>query len=165
MRAKLIEWLARYLPLEIAATACSLAGGLGAAAIGMNAAIVAYAATWAENAGFYGYALAREMHGRLTGAPLSMTAARPALLSSSRSLLAEFGLLAIVGIVSGLVFAWVAAAAFFNALSGGQIGTPEVDVLTGLMILAGGLGGALLASWFPARSAATTDILDVLRAD
>ncbi len=91
MRAKLIEWLARYLPLEIAATACSLAGGLGAAAIGMNAAIVAYAATWAENAGFYGYALAREMHGRLTGAPLSMTAARPALLSSSRSLLAEFG--------------------------------------------------------------------------
>ncbi len=81
------------------------------------------------------------------------------------SLLAEFGLLAIVGIVSGLVFAWIAAASLFNALSGGQIGTPEVDVLTALLIVAAGLSGALIASWFPARSAATTDILDVLRAD
>ena len=81
------------------------------------------------------------------------------------SLLAEFGLLAIVGIVSGLVLAWVAAAAFFGTLSGGQIGQPETDVASALLIVAAGLGGALLASWFPARSASRADILDVLRAD
>ncbi len=81
------------------------------------------------------------------------------------SLLAEFGLLAVVGILAGLAFAWVAAAAFFNTLSGGQIGTPTVDPITGLLIVAAGLAGAVAASWFPARSAATTDILDVLRAD
>ena len=91
MRAKLIEWLARYLPLEIAATACSLAGGLGAAAIGLNAGVVAYAATWAENVGFYGYALVREMRGRLGEAPLSLTGMGPAMVSSSRALVAEFG--------------------------------------------------------------------------
>ncbi len=81
------------------------------------------------------------------------------------SLLAEFGLLAIVGIASGLAFAWVAAAAFFNTLSGGQIGTPTVDVATGVLIVAGGLAGALAASWLPARSASRADILDALRAD
>ena len=81
------------------------------------------------------------------------------------SLLAEFGLLALVGIASGLAFAWVAAAALFNSLSAGQIAQPETDLTTGLLIVAAGLGGALGASWFPARSAATTDILDVLRAD
>ncbi len=91
MKAKLIEWGARYLPLEIAATACSLAGGLGAAAIGMNAGIIAYAATWAENAGFYGYALAREVRRTVAGAPLTAMVLGPALLTSSRALIAEFG--------------------------------------------------------------------------
>jgi hypothetical protein len=91
MKAKLIEWLARYLPLEIAATACSLAGGLAAAAVGMNAAVVAYAATWAENAGFYGYALTREVRRAMSSTPLPAMALGPALLSSSRALVAEFG--------------------------------------------------------------------------
>jgi hypothetical protein len=91
VKAKLLEWLSRYLPLEIAATACSLAGGLGAAAIGMNAGIIAYAATWAENAGFYGYALAREVRRTTAGAPLSLMSRGPTLLQSARTLIAEFG--------------------------------------------------------------------------
>lgn len=91
MKAKLIEWLARYLPLEIAATACSLAGGLGAAAFGMNAAVVAYAATWAENAGFYGYALTREVRRVMNAGLFPAMPLGPAILSSSRSLVGEFG--------------------------------------------------------------------------
>lgn len=91
MRAKALEWLARYLPLEIAATACALAGGLGVAGLGFNAAIVAYAATWAENIGFYGTALVRELRRKLAGEPLSVTATAPHLLATARSLVSEFG--------------------------------------------------------------------------
>ncbi|MEM8924281.1 MAG: FtsX-like permease family protein [Actinomycetota bacterium] len=81
------------------------------------------------------------------------------------SLIAEFGLLALVGVLSGLALAWVSATGFFQALSGGQITYPETDVVTGLLIVVAGLAGGVLASWWPARGAAGADILDVLRAD
>lgn len=81
------------------------------------------------------------------------------------SLIAEFGLLALVGVVSGLAFAWVSATAFFRALSDGQITSPQTDVATGLLIVVAGLLGGAAASWLPARSAAQSDILDELRAD
>jgi hypothetical protein len=77
--------------LEIAATACSLAGGVGTAAITSNGAVIAYAATWAENVGFYGCALVREARRNLGTAPLSFASVKPALLPSARSLVAEFG--------------------------------------------------------------------------
>jgi hypothetical protein len=91
MQAKLIEWLRRYLPLEIAATAFALLGGLGAATLTANGAIIAYAATWFENVGFYGVALWREVRGRLNGAPLTVAAVTPTLAPSGRALLLEFG--------------------------------------------------------------------------
>lgn len=91
MKAKLIEWLTRYLPLEIVATACALAGGLGAAALVANAAVIAYAATWAENAGFYGYALVREVRGNVGSTRASILAVGKALLPSTRTILLEFG--------------------------------------------------------------------------
>ncbi|MEM9566473.1 MAG: ABC transporter permease [Actinomycetota bacterium] len=81
------------------------------------------------------------------------------------SLISEFGLLALVGVLSGLGLAWVSATAFFQALSDGQITYPETDVSTGVLIVLAGLAGGAAASWFPARSAARSDILDVLRAD
>ena len=79
--------------------------------------------------------------------------------------IAEFGLLALVGTMSGVVFAWVAAAGFFRALSGGQITGPETDVTSMLLIIGGGLLGGALAAWLPARAAARADLLDVLRAE
>jgi hypothetical protein len=91
VKAKLVEWLMRYLPLEIAATACALAGGLGAAALVTNAAVIAYAATWAENAGFYGYALLREMRRNRSGTGLSLVSIGQALVQSTRAILTEFG--------------------------------------------------------------------------
>lgn len=81
------------------------------------------------------------------------------------SLICEFGLLALVGVLSGLALAWVSALALFQSLSDGLISTPETDVLTGLGIVAAGLMGGAVAAWFPARSASRSDILDVLRAE
>ena len=81
------------------------------------------------------------------------------------SLISEFGLLALVGVLSGLGLAWVSATALFQALSDGQITYPETDLSTGLLIVVAGLAGGAVASWVPALSAARADILDVLRAD
>jgi hypothetical protein len=60
MGGRLRDWLKRYLPLELAATACALLGGYAAASSTANAAVIAYAATWAENVGFYALAIGRE---------------------------------------------------------------------------------------------------------
>lgn len=81
------------------------------------------------------------------------------------SLISEFGLLALVGVVSGVAFAWVAAASFFRALSGGQISYPETDMLSGLLIIVGGMLGGVLAAWLPSRSASRANLLDVLKAE
>lgn len=90
MRPKLVEWLWRYLPLEIAATFSALAGGLGAAALTSNTLTIAYAGTWSENVGYYGMALWREMS---VATPLGQVAppfgAR--VMASIRRLLWEFG--------------------------------------------------------------------------
>lgn len=81
------------------------------------------------------------------------------------SLIAEFVILALVGVLSGLTLAWVSAAAFFRALSDGQISSPQTSLATGLLIVVAGLFGGAAASWFPARGASRADILDELRAD
>lgn len=80
-RQKLREWLARYLPLEIAATVTALAGGLGAALITDDAIVIAYAGALAENTGFYALAIGREMR----------SADRHGLVASVRRVAWEFG--------------------------------------------------------------------------
>ncbi|MGI9596461.1 MAG: ABC transporter permease, partial [Acidimicrobiales bacterium] len=81
------------------------------------------------------------------------------------SLISEFGLLALVGVVSGLGLAWISATGFFQALSDGQISYPETDFVIGLMIVVAGSAGGALAAWLPSRSASRADLLDVLRAE
>ncbi len=81
------------------------------------------------------------------------------------SLISEFSLLALVGVGSGLALAWVSAAAFFRALSEGQIDTPNTSIITGVLIVVVGLIGGAMASWLPSRSASRSDILEVLRAE
>ncbi len=81
------------------------------------------------------------------------------------SLLAEFGLLALVGIVAGLGLAWIAATAMFQALSEGAISYPETSLVSGLTIVAIGMAGGIGATWWQARTASRADLLDVLRAD
>lgn len=81
------------------------------------------------------------------------------------SLISEFGLLALVGVVSGLGLAWVSATGFFQALSDGQITYPETNLTTGFLIVVAGLAGGALAAWLPSRSASRADLLDVLRAE
>ncbi len=81
------------------------------------------------------------------------------------SLISEFGLLALVGVITGVAFAWVAASSFFQALSDGQITYPETEASSIAIIVVGGLIGGVLAAWLPARSASRADLLDVLRAE
>ena len=91
MKAKLREWLWRYLPLEIAATIFALGGGFAAASFGFNGAVIAYAAAWAENTGFYGTALIRELRRSSGGERLSIASAGPRLVPTVRALATEFG--------------------------------------------------------------------------
>ena len=81
------------------------------------------------------------------------------------SLMAEFTLLAAVGVLSGLVLAYLAALGFFRALSDGQIAWPNADPMTGIIIAALGVGAGAAAALLPSRAASRRDILDVLRAE
>ncbi len=100
-----------------------------------------------------------------SGEIAAMRAAGASMRQIFWSLIAEFGLLAFVGVASGLALAWVSAAGLFQALSSGEIGYPETDLVSGLIILLLGLAGGALAAWLPSRTAAHNDILDVLRAE
>lgn len=92
--SKLREWLRRYLPLEIAATAAAVAGGLGAALVTANPVAIAYAGTWSENAGYYGVAFMREFN-RAAPSPQDATSTAQRWLARSltagRRLVWEFG--------------------------------------------------------------------------
>lgn len=81
------------------------------------------------------------------------------------SLITEFGLLALVGVGSGIGLAWVSATGLFRALSEGEITVPQTSLVTGLVIVAVGIAGGMLAAWIPARNAARADLLTVLRAE
>lgn len=59
-RAKLSEWLWRYLPLEIVATVTALMGAGLVSLATSNQVALAFAGTWGENVGFYGYAAWRD---------------------------------------------------------------------------------------------------------
>lgn len=77
------------MPLEIAATGTALVGGLAVAALTSNTAAIAFAGTWAENFGYYGFALARELRIGAGEAPDIGTGAR--LWQALRRLVWEFG--------------------------------------------------------------------------
>lgn len=81
------------------------------------------------------------------------------------SLMSEFTLLAAVGVLSGLVLAYLAALGFFRAISDGQIAWPNADPVTGIVIAALGVGAGAAAALLPSRAASRRDILDVLRAE
>jgi hypothetical protein len=91
MRAKLTEWSRRYLPLEIVATLFALVGGLCVAGLTDNSVVIAYAATWAENLGFYGFALIREARVRFGETPVTGASTVPVLAASCKQLALEFG--------------------------------------------------------------------------
>jgi hypothetical protein len=76
------RWLRRYLPAELLATPCALLAGLSAAQLTGSPAAAALAATWGENAGFYGLMIGREHAQRRT---------LRALPAVARELALEFG--------------------------------------------------------------------------
>jgi hypothetical protein len=80
LTAKLSEWFWRYLPLEIISTITAVLGAYGAALFTDNRVVIAFAATWIENVGYYAYAIYREHKPDI---PAARTA---------RNLLVEFGI-------------------------------------------------------------------------
>jgi hypothetical protein len=57
----MLRWLRRYLPAELVATPCALLSGFAAGHLTGSPALAAFAATWGENAGFYGLLIGREL--------------------------------------------------------------------------------------------------------
>ena len=95
---------------------------------------------------------------REIGVRMALGAQRSAVY---RLILKEAGVLALAGIVIGLGCSVVAASMMRKLL----FGTPPWDVTT-LVSVAGVLGvSALLASYFPARRAASVDPIKALRAE
>jgi len=64
LRRSSLRWLRRYLPAELVGTPCALLCGWAAAELTGSTAVVAVAATWGENLGFYGLMLGRELRQR-----------------------------------------------------------------------------------------------------
>ncbi|MBS0242259.1 MAG: hypothetical protein JSS20_08780 [Proteobacteria bacterium] len=87
---RLREWLWRYLPLEIAAIATALCGGLTVSALTSNPVAIAYAGAWAENIGYYGLALGRELQTACEGTGAERRFGR--VWTALRRLLWEFGM-------------------------------------------------------------------------
>ena len=64
MKDKFKEWLRRYVPLEIGAIMALFIGGFGTHALTDNATVIAFAAAWSENIGFYIAAFAQALVAR-----------------------------------------------------------------------------------------------------
>jgi hypothetical protein len=77
-----VRWLRRYLPAELVALPCALTAGFAAGHLTGSPAAAALAATWGENAGFYGLMIGRE---------LAQQGSVRALPDVVRALVLEFG--------------------------------------------------------------------------
>ncbi len=53
MRAKIVDWIKRYLPAEISGTVGAVVGGLVLHVATSNTALVALGGVWGENVGYY----------------------------------------------------------------------------------------------------------------
>lgn len=87
MKLKLKEWLLRYLPFEIVATACALVGGLVAYHLTRNSAVIAFVAAWSENIGYYTTVFARELRQKSKKQKISFAN----FLKTMRDVVFEFG--------------------------------------------------------------------------
>ena len=131
MKARILDWIRRYLPLEILATVTALIGGMTAAVVTANAVVISYAGAWGENVGYYGYAFAREMR-RLSAA--SPEAPRMGFWARSaatiRGLVWEFGLAELIDSFLARPFCMLAATALLGSLELGIVaGKLAADVL------------------------------------
>ena len=90
MRKKIREWFWRYIPLETGATSTLLLGGFLSHYLTDNHLIVAFAATWAENAGFYAVAITREVI-KTSAEPVSSKMLLWHAFRIPRDLVLEFG--------------------------------------------------------------------------
>ncbi|MGE0766182.1 MAG: hypothetical protein AB7L90_06930 [Hyphomicrobiaceae bacterium] len=121
---RLVEWARRYAPLEIFSTITALSGAALASVLTTNAVAIAYAAAWAENVGYYGFALAREIvrleraDAGADGAPRSVF---QRALDASKALLWEFGAAEVLDSVIVRPACMYAAVAAFGSIGAGIV--------------------------------------------
>ena len=113
-RGRMLVWLRRYLPPELAGTTAALVAALAVARHGAGDAVLA--ASWAEGAGFYALVVAREL--RLQAARRRPAAA---LAVTVREVVAEFGLAEAVDTILLRPLAMYAAAGLLGNLVAGVI--------------------------------------------
>jgi hypothetical protein len=128
VRARLGRWLRRYLPAEIVALLTAFAGAGVAQALTGNAAVVALAAAWAENVGYYATMLVRELRversvrrtlGNLAlefgpAEALDSLLIRPAMMYMATQLVADLALGVLLGKLAADVAFYVPAIASYE---------------------------------------------------
>lgn len=119
MRAKLSEWLSRYLPLELASILTALTGGTIAAQLSTDPILIAYAATWSENLGYYGLAFTRELRRQALDDPTTATPHRAMI--AAKALAWEFGLAELLDSIIVRPLAMLASISLLGHLQGGII--------------------------------------------
>ncbi len=93
MRARVRDWLWRYLPAEVISIAATLLPALVTAGNGGSHMAVALAGTWGGNIGYFGTILLRDILKTRKGLRLAGRRYTPvSLLKNIRNLLIEFGL-------------------------------------------------------------------------
>jgi len=141
LRQKVAGWLYRYLPAEVLGTTCALLGASLTFALTGNSAVAALVAASAENIGFYGRLLARDLAGTATlrgclralrdialefgPAEALDSLLRPALMCAGTALLPDLHAAVIAGkLLADMVFYMLAIAAHelqMNHLHGKEV--------------------------------------------
>ncbi len=119
LRAKISEWLRRYVPLEAASIVAAVTGGALMSAVTDDAVTIAYAAAWSENLGYYGIAAIREMRAQAHADQQASFATRSK--RAATSLLWEFGVAEVVDSLVVRPLAMWAAMTFLGQMHAGII--------------------------------------------
>ena len=92
MKHKIRGWIKRYLPGEIICAITALLAATAAYFLTGNRVVIAYAGTWGENLGFYGFMSIRDIiHSRRHHKANNLKYGVNSFIKTFRNLLLEFG--------------------------------------------------------------------------
>src|SRR5882724_5339329 len=129
-RRRIVAWLRRYLPLEVAGTAATLLGAHLTYQRTGSLAAAAIAGTVAESVGYYGLSAARSWTAWLRASPRSVRRRRLAtFLLMLRATVLEFGPAEIADLGTRTVLLYLLPSILDSATSGWLVGKLLADVV------------------------------------